>query len=891
MNAKNPSIPIENADQISPSPVDLPDGIVRQTTVFLVNVLGLNEYFESMGDAAGKDMLHRFHNISSRLIAESGGVIAKSVGDSVWAHFTDARKSLHAAVALQKKFDTLNRERFSRDERIVIRIGIHYGDVIAEKDDLHGHAAKQIREILPRLDAGRVCITREVFELVGNDPPVPLEPMDIKGDAFPKGLRLYEAVWNEIPTAAPEVSSPTTLYVRPLWQMAESEFRGAWEELISERPSARRHPPLPRKRVLADRSVVFATGGVPRSINKARNVLAFINNRPAAGRMPLVPIQIIVDAGMYFTLDGAVSLESDIAWSEMAPGEIYITPAAYSRLRDTENLNFEPHSSGKFYRFIDKKRRAPTSPVSFPFGAAMFQGGGPPCFYCGLRRHPSIRCPSKMLGGRRNALESMGYLSPENLSKLFFGYLMGVRGEHSKIQPANVSVSYDMVAEGALELQYIHQLRFFALLWGGEWESWDKITNSRSGGAGRKGGEAWLAFDCIRSSNHIQAEKILDKALEKAPHDFRIYCIMGYLHIEQDKPARAADDFAQALCFARTNPQRIFIHFLLFRLCCLGGRLIDAEKHLDEIFGIDSKCLDAVYHSAVFSFRGGDNARGMEKLLGLIREDRKYFIRALVAPELAQFHRAIARSLGRLYEDTREIAEEGMQIAETEIDRLKNVLGEEERFVGEMTSLWKKTQRLYATKSYFGALDAGRTAAVIISEVQREIGRRQEYFYQLLSELDERSLGIIDDVKTLPDAGMAGTLDGELKSIRGEIDAVRKDLRLERGGVFETASAKSSEISEKLKKAKAKLELLKNLRTARDFFITFSRISMIFQPINLLIGVILIPAIVRYLSPDMMGGNIISEHFRFCQVGATIVGGAAGFIYAIVKGLDHAEIE
>ena len=211
---------------------------------------------------------------------------------------------------------------------------------------------------------------------------------------------------------------------------------------------------------------------------------------------------------------------------------------------------------------------------------------------------------------------------------------------------------------------------------GAEGESWDKVVNGRSGGgAGRKGGGAWLALDCIRSSNHPQAETLLDRALERTPHDFRVYCIMGYLHIEQDNLARAADDFVQALYYADTKPQRIFIRFMLFRLCCLSGRMIDAEKHIDEIFVIDSRCLDAVFHSAVFSFRRGEEDRAMAKILGLVHDDRRYFIRALIAPELAPFHPAIARKLGRVYENARRIAEAGMQIAEIEMDRLKTVLG------------------------------------------------------------------------------------------------------------------------------------------------------------------------------------------------------------------------
>ena len=50
--------------------------------------------------------------------------------------------------------------------------------------------------------------------------------------------------------------------------------------------------------------------------------------------------------------------------------------------------------------------------------------------------------------------------------------------------------------------------------------------------------------------------------------------------------------------------------------------------------------------------------------------------------------------------------------------------------------------------------------------------------------------------------------------------------------------------------------MLSNLQTIRNFLVTFSRINLIFQPINLLIGIVLLPLVVRYLLPGQAGGEV-----------------------------------
>src|SRR5262250_1720012 len=74
------------------------------------------------------------------LIAEHGGRIFGTAGDSVIAEFASAVQSVRAAVAIQRALQRRNAD-LPVARRLEFRIGINLGDVVAEGDDLLGDGA------------------------------------------------------------------------------------------------------------------------------------------------------------------------------------------------------------------------------------------------------------------------------------------------------------------------------------------------------------------------------------------------------------------------------------------------------------------------------------------------------------------------------------------------------------------------------------------------------------------------------------------------------------------------------------------------------------------------------------------------------------------------------
>src|SRR5450830_936912 len=70
-------------------------------------------------------------------IAEHRGRIVKTTGDGLLVEFASAVDAVRCAMEIQRAM-TERSAKVSKDRRIEFRIGINVGDIIVDKDDIHG---------------------------------------------------------------------------------------------------------------------------------------------------------------------------------------------------------------------------------------------------------------------------------------------------------------------------------------------------------------------------------------------------------------------------------------------------------------------------------------------------------------------------------------------------------------------------------------------------------------------------------------------------------------------------------------------------------------------------------------------------------------------------------
>src|SRR5262245_11459783 len=97
-------------------------------------------------DEAGTLRLLSSHReTTDRLIAQHGGRIANTAGDSILAEFPSAVDALQCALGIQERIAAVHKE-IPEERRVRFRIGVHVGEAMVKKGDLFEIGRASCRE-------------------------------------------------------------------------------------------------------------------------------------------------------------------------------------------------------------------------------------------------------------------------------------------------------------------------------------------------------------------------------------------------------------------------------------------------------------------------------------------------------------------------------------------------------------------------------------------------------------------------------------------------------------------------------------------------------------------------------------------------------------------------
>ncbi len=132
--------------------------------IMLTDMAGYSESMERDEERAYAQLLD--HNkIVRSAIANYRGREIKTIGDAFLVIFRSAVDAVDCAVAIQRAFTDYNLAKDGGD-RILIRIGVHLGEVMITSNDVYGDGVNIAARIEPLAAPGGICISGEVFAQV-----------------------------------------------------------------------------------------------------------------------------------------------------------------------------------------------------------------------------------------------------------------------------------------------------------------------------------------------------------------------------------------------------------------------------------------------------------------------------------------------------------------------------------------------------------------------------------------------------------------------------------------------------------------------------------------------------------------------------------------------------
>src|SRR3954453_7259308 len=136
----------------------------RLAAIFAADVAGYARLINH--DEVGTLRSLRAHRqIMDALIAEHGGRIANTAGDSVLAEFPSAVDAVQCAVAVQEQLRIAN-ESLEEDRRLRFRIGVHVGDVVVSGGDLLGDGVNVAARLQAVAEPGGISLSGAAYDQV-----------------------------------------------------------------------------------------------------------------------------------------------------------------------------------------------------------------------------------------------------------------------------------------------------------------------------------------------------------------------------------------------------------------------------------------------------------------------------------------------------------------------------------------------------------------------------------------------------------------------------------------------------------------------------------------------------------------------------------------------------
>jgi adenylate cyclase len=125
-------------------------------------------------EALALELLAEHQERLRSVFAEHGGREIKSTGDGFLVEFSSALQAVRCAVAIQTALVEQNASA-AVERRLLVRIGLHLGDVEVRDGDVFGDGVNIAARVEPLADPGGICITGPMADQVHNKIDQPLE--------------------------------------------------------------------------------------------------------------------------------------------------------------------------------------------------------------------------------------------------------------------------------------------------------------------------------------------------------------------------------------------------------------------------------------------------------------------------------------------------------------------------------------------------------------------------------------------------------------------------------------------------------------------------------------------------------------------------------------------
>jgi DNA-binding response OmpR family regulator len=170
----------------------------RLCTIFFSDMKGYSEKM-NLDELSALKILSEHNQIMKTSIIRYGGIVVEIIGDAFLARFDSVSSAVECACSIQTELYNRNNSA-AENERIIVRIGIHLGEVFVFPDNIKGDVLNITARVQEITLPGSVFVTSSVHDVLKNNTNFNLEYQGkFKLKNIDKPVDIYSALKKSVP--------------------------------------------------------------------------------------------------------------------------------------------------------------------------------------------------------------------------------------------------------------------------------------------------------------------------------------------------------------------------------------------------------------------------------------------------------------------------------------------------------------------------------------------------------------------------------------------------------------------------------------------------------------------------------------------------------------------
>jgi len=186
-------------------------------------------------EALAMQLLEEHRKLVRPFFPKHNGREVKTIGDAFLVEFASALEATRCAFDIQQSLNELNYGR-SQDRSVMLRIGIHLGDVIHAENDVYGDAVNIASRIEPLASPGGICVSQQVYDQIKNKFEFPLSSIGERSlKNVNEAVEVFRVVLPWERKSGSELSpEKTRIAVLPFTNMSSNPEEGYFADGVTE---------------------------------------------------------------------------------------------------------------------------------------------------------------------------------------------------------------------------------------------------------------------------------------------------------------------------------------------------------------------------------------------------------------------------------------------------------------------------------------------------------------------------------------------------------------------------------------------------------------------------------------------------------------------------------